>query len=623
MYNNNFAYFVRYNIRDSEILRGFEQKLGYVDVASQMYHISCGLASHVQGTLKLAELAMVNYCHHEIKRVVPNIIRPDIDRQIDGALVLLPKIGMHNNIGSIDITSLYPSAIRSLNISPEKIIGQFTATVDAQEAIQHETGDELLFEYNSGKTETKTAKQWRERLLSKKWAVSGYGTVFNQNQSGIIPSVLSNWFATRKQYQANKKQAIQQATEVLVEYTAAKEAAELVAGHSDISTLSVSVDDTALYYKFLHEADYADRLQYVFKIKLNSLYGALSNLYFRFYDLRMGESTTATGRAILRHQCRTVARLLDGDYNVDFPLYETEKECAENEVDVKWALHGKYFNSVHQSESVIYGDTDSVYFKTHQDTIEKAIEVADAVAAEVNSTFKSFMEEAFLCQPEFSNFIKAAREVVSDNGIFVQKKRYALHLVDVDGKPADKIKVMGLDTKKTILPKQIADKLNSFVEEWLKGCDWDEVAEKIVAYKDLLVKDNLIVKYGLPTGVNGVDEYTSIYLRDGLKAKLPGGVAAAIHYNEALKKHNDIISMPITSGMKIKKYYLKHQVGKFKTIALPTDLIDIPDWFKEYEIDNSAMILRLVDNPVNNIVKAVGKAPPTHQTLLDSKLVEY
>ena len=34
------------------------------------------------------------------------------------------KIGLHEHIGCVDINSLYPSAIRALNMSPETLIGQ-------------------------------------------------------------------------------------------------------------------------------------------------------------------------------------------------------------------------------------------------------------------------------------------------------------------------------------------------------------------------------------------------------------------------------------------------------------------------------------------------------------------
>jgi len=177
------------------------------------------------------------------------------------------------------------------------------------------------------------------------------------------------------------------------------------------------------------------------------MYGALTNQFFRFYDLRMGESTTATGRMILKHQCREVARLLDGNYNIDFPLYETIKDAIDSgyseQEAAQMALTGPKFNGRFQTESVIYGDTDSTYFLTHATNEQDAIKIADAVAVKVNESFPAFMRETFMCSEGFDNIIKTGREIVSDNGIFVEKKRYILHLVNLDGKKVDKMKIMG------------------------------------------------------------------------------------------------------------------------------------------------------------------------------------
>lgn len=592
LYRENFPFFVRYNLRDTEILEGFEQKLGYVELANQMCHLSTGLFAHVNGTLKLAELALVNYCHHTLKRVVNNFEKPEIDRAIDGALVLLPQIGLHEYVGSVDINSLYPSAIRSINISPETIRGQFEGcALDAQEIARSGTRKLTLILEDDDKTEvTKTAAEWRALFLKNKWAVSGYGTVFDQSKPGFIPSLLAEWYAMRKDFQAKKKAA------------------------------GASGDEEA--------AGYYDRLQYVYKIKLNSLYGALTNLYFRFYDLRMGESTTATGRAILKHQCRTVSKVLEGNYNVDFPLYMTIADAIEagySQAEAEQiALHGPYFNGEYQSHSVIYGDTDSTYFRTYAENVEEATILADAIADKVNESYPGFMRETFLCTPEYDGIIKAAREIVMDKGIFVEKKRYILHLVDLDGKKVDKMKIMGLDTKKTTLPSEVAKQLNGFIEAFLKGEEWDSVAERVVEYKTRLYSTEDITLIGLPKGVQNVEDYTAAYAEGGAKTRLPGHVAASIYYNECLAKHGDKVSLPIKSGMKIKVFYLMGKHGKFKSIALPTDLERVPTWFTDnLIIDRKAHIERLVDNPIENILKAIGKRAPSKHTLLVSKTLSF
>lgn len=583
----SFAKFCRYNIRDCEILNGFEQKLGYVELANQMYHMSCGLFEHVLGTLKLAELAIVNYCHHELKRVVKNVTEPEIDRAIEGALVLLPQKGMHEWIGSIDINSLYPSAIRSINISPETLRGQFTNDVQDAEAIAAgDTIKQLTLRLEDGEEHTMTGAEFRSWLSERKWVVSGYGTVFDQSKQGIIPSILADWYAQRKKYQAMKKEA---------------------GGNGD--------KDMEGYY---------DRLQYVFKIKLNSLYGALTNQYFRFYDLRMGESTTGTSRMVLRHQCRKVGEILDGNYNFDIPTYETVKDAEEAGHPASVALYGPKFNGSFQSPSVVYGDTDSCYFATGATNKEDAIAIADNVAEIVNKSYPKFMRETFLCTQGFDDIIKCGREIVSDRGIFVGKKLYILHLCDVEGKSVDKMKVMGLSIKKTTIPRAVSDRIEQFIERLLKGEDWNEVCQAIVDYKDELRGAANILDIGLPKGVNGVEDYTKEYERNGDDARLPGHIAAAIHYNEMLAHYNDKTSMAITSGMKIKVFYLKQTRGKFKSIALPTDIEVVPEWFiNDFAVDYDAHIQRLIDKPLDNILKAVGYGVPTRQSMLVNSLLVF
>lgn len=589
LYVKNFAFFVRYNIRDCEILHGFEKHLGYIDLANQMYHLSGGLFQHVMGTLKLAELAIINYCHHDLQLVVNNSNKPDIDASIDGAFVLLPQIGQYQWFGSIDINSLYPSAIRSNNISPEMIRGQFAKKELAAVAIKNKTNETLLLELEDGQVESHTAAEWNSLLRELNWSISGYGTVFDQHKVGIIPSILATWYSTRKKYQALKYEADKSGNKQL-----------------------------AAYY---------DRLQYVYKIKLNSMYGALTNQFFRFYDLRMGESTTGTGRIILKHQCREVARLLDGKYDIDFPLYETISDAMDSgyseQEALQIALDGPVFNGRFQTESVIYGDTDSTYFLTHAANEQDAIKIADAIAVKVNESFPAFMRETFLCADGFDNIIKTGREIVSDNGIFVEKKRYILHLVNLDGKKVDKMKIMGLDTKKTTLPLPVSKKLNGFVEQLLRGSTWEEVAREIVLYKEELYNSPNIMDIGLPKGVNNIERYTKNYQQDET-TRLPGHVAAAIFYNICIKEYKDKTSVPITSGTKIKVFYITTSTGRFKSIAIPTDTEVVPGWFlTNFEVDKDAHITRLVDNPLSNILKAIGKKAPTLHSLKVESLFRF
>ena len=639
LYHDDFIWFIRYNLRDTEILKGFEERLGYVELANQMCHLSTGLFSHVLGTLKLAELATINYCHHELDLIVKDNIIPEDDAgQIQGAFVLLPQVGLHENISSVDIASLYPSAIRSINISPETIIGQLESLkyeplsselkqlvydsgysdadyaakvkkskfVYAADLIASGSDEEIVLRMEDGTVVKSPAKTFRSVFKQKKWAVSGYGTVFDQNRHGIIPMILTDWYARRKQFKRKMSEAKNEMTDILAKYKNNSSQQTLTSIRDGIN---ITDDDAVLYDELAQKVTYFDKLQYVYKIKLNSFYGALTNKYFRFYDLRMGESTTGTGRKILMHQCAEVCKHLDGKYTKPNKI---EFEWAEEKGIEKLKWHYGYTSDY----SVVYGDTDSSYFVTHTNTSDEATIVGDEIGNLINKSFQPFMRETFLCNDEYDNIIQCEREVVSDRGIFVDKKRYILHLVDLDGWKCDKIKVMGLDTKKTTLPKEVSAKLNKFIERYLKGETWDSIAKDIVDFKHEIETTDDIMSIGLPKGIQGLEEYTKKYKEFGDDQRLPGHVAASIFYNMCRKEFNDNESMEITSGMKIKVFYLDAKYGRFKSIAMPVDINQLPAWFlQNFTVSRKDHIQRLVDKPLNNIVKAIGETTPSRQSM--------
>jgi len=581
LYNTNFNHFLRYNIRDVEILKGLEDKLGYVALAHEMYHLSCGLMKHVAGTIQLAGYAIINYAHNELNKIVPDVLGEENTGSIKGALVIPPATGLHRMFGSIDIKSLYPSTIMTLNISPETVIGQFTDDEEAWETIRNkkDTLVTLVYDDRSIEPEVKSGKEWFDHLYQHKWAVSGYGTVLDQSKEGMIPAVVKNWFATRKKYQ-----------KMLIE---AKQNGDK------------------------QKAQYYDRLQYVFKIKLNSLYGALSNAHFKFFDRRLGESVTATGRAILTHQISTVGEALDGNYSIT-------------------------------AESIVAGDTDSTYFLTYQDTIDNGVKVAKSVADHVNQSFPPFIEKSFRCQPGYDKFITAECEILSDGGIFITKKHYIAHICWKDGFEVDEMKAMGLSIKRTTTPKLISKDLEKIIRKVLLDDNMNDVNNLIVDTREDVIHKYDLKDIGLPKGVKGVEEYTQSFDTDP-STRLPGHVAAAIHYNMCLKLFKDTDNFLIASGNKIRVYYLKKgfqkyinypvmgdnsktdsliikQLNRFKSIALPTDLVEIPFWFEEMflkQIDRETHAIKLIDNNLEHIFNAIDREVPTKQTILRDTLFVF
>jgi hypothetical protein len=79
------------------------------------------------------------------------------------------------------------------------------------------------------------------------------------------------------------------------------------------------------------------------------------------------------------------------------------------------------------------------------------------------------------------------------------------------------------------------------------------------------------------------------------------------------------VSPKIISGNKLQIYYLTKPIGRFKSIAVPSDIEILPEWFTKNfipRIDKKAQILRLVDKPMQIMVSAAGIVVPTKKKLI-------
>lgn len=565
LYNNDFLHFLRYNIRDSECLKGFEDKKGFMSLAVILSHMDAGFIQDVIGTIKLTELSMINYCHHTLNMRVHDTNK-DIDPsagKFGGAKVLTPLVGLHDWVGSIDVTSLYPSAMRSINISPEVLMGQFTGKDDDFHHVMRRSDRELTAEMSDGEFLCMTAIEWADFLDENNYSLSGYGTMFDQSRQGIIPALLTSWFAQRKEYK--KKSA-----EAQKEYLRLKAA----------GLPYTEVKDQASYY---------DKVQNIFKLKLNSTYGACGNQHFKFFDIRLAESTTKTGQEILFHMARTIGQILEGEYS-------------------------------YPNASVIYGDTDSCYFKTHGENLEEAFHCANVIAKRINKSFPEFCERMFFCKGESRNIISVAQEIVANKGIFAAgKKSYMLRVLKLDGNDVDKIKITGLPMKKTTTPKPVRVKLAKYMERFMKGEAWDTVGVDFLKLKEDLEKSDDVTLLGLPRNVNNVEDYVARYNNAEAGLRVPGHVKAAMFWNKCKTEYNDNESLAIVSGMKIRVLYLTKPFNGFTNIAIPVDLRAVPEWFNEHFlklIDKKKQSVRLVNMPMKSVLLAIGEMIPTRKKLM-------
>jgi DNA polymerase elongation subunit (family B) len=386
--------------------------------------------------------------------------------------------------------------------------------------------------------------------------LSANGTIFSYEQKAVVPGLLERWYAERKELQAKKKEA--------------------------------ATDEDKAFW---------DKRQLVKKINLNSLYGAILNPGCRFFDKRIGQSTTLTGRIIARH--------MDAYIN----------EC----------IFGKYD---HTGESIIYGDTDSCYF-TAWPAVRSEVEAGrmewnkdicaqlyDSIADQVNASFPAFMERACHVPRTMGELIKGGRELVASKGLFIKKKRYAVLIYDLEGNRLDthgkpgKVKAMGLDLKRSDTPKVVQDFLSELLTDVLTGATPEHVYDKVRAFK-IAFKDRPAWEKGTPKRVNNLTKYTKEEERLG-KANMPGHVRAAMNWNNLRRMHGDQYSMAIVDGMKTIVCKLKDNALGYTSVGYPTDESHLPAWFRELPFDDGEMELTIVNQKVENLLGVLDWDIPSH-----------
>ena len=590
LYNKDFKKFIEYNRQDTMLLVKIHNKLKFLDLANALAHENTVLLPTVMGSVAMIEMAIMNEAHER------GLVVPDKKRKVEnaediqsaaGAYVATPKRGLHEWVGAVDINSLYPSTIRALNMAPETIIAQVRQTLTdqymkergaklAREKKQYKEGDDdvtgavlweglfgaleytaimnqergtiLTVDYEDGRSvEMSAAEIWKMVFDSHKpWMLSANGTIFTYEKEGVIPGLLTRWYTERKSIQKQAKEAY----------------------------------GTDMY-------EYYDKRQLVRKILLNSAYGALLNEHCRFYDKRIGQSVTLSGRQIVKHMMSTINETVEGKYT-------------------------------HEGEAIVYGDTDSCYFSAYT-TLKPQIDAGDlvwdkdvciglydSIAEEANASFPAFLERAFHAPRKNGEIIKAGRELIGDRSIFITKKRYAINIFDKEGKRKDKdgklgdIKAMGLDLKRADTPKYVQEFLMDVLEMVLqRGKLRDDVIERVREFKKVMGSQESWTK-GSPKSVNNLTKHTQAFEKTGT-CKV-GHARAAINWNYLRRVHGDNYSMQIVDGMKIVVCKLKPNALGFNSIAYPVDELRLPEWFKELPFDDDEMEKTLVDEKIDNLL---------------------
>lgn len=379
----------------------------------------------------------------------------------------------------------------------------------------------------------------------------------------------------------------------IARFIEAKDAAGL-ASYMKSHNLSLTDDNRIVcqeqYKPKKEEFAFWDKRQLVKKINLNSLYGALLNPGSRFFDPRLGQSTTLTGRTIARHMAAQTNKVIADEYD-------------------------------HKGASIIYGDTDSVYFSAYpvlkeqiqsgdvkwdKDTV---VDFYDEVGEMVNETFPDYMNRAHNCPDRYGRIIAAARETVGEAGIFITKKRYGILVYDDEGTRLDsnesrgKTKVMGLEIKRSDTPAYMQDFLQELLRMALEGSTEQQVIDRIKEFRQEFRAMKPWEK-GTPKRVNNLTNHTAVWKKTG-KCGV-GHAMAAINYNRLREMNADAYSLEITDGMKTIVCKLKDNPLGMNSIGIPTDEKRIPEWYKELPFDEDEMEETIVTKKIENLLGTLG-----------------
>lgn len=524
---SNHQRYISYNIMDTESVNGIDRKRGFIDLALSMSFYAKMPFSGVMSPIKTWDAIIFNSLKSQ-KKVIPQS-KSHVKQSFPGAFVLEPVPKAYRHIMSFDLTSLYPSILRQVNISPETIVGQFKL--------------HPMAEYIAG-----TAPR-----PSDEFSCSPNGWMYRKDEEGIIPIEVAKVFFQRKEWKG-KMMAAKRNAELVK-----KRLSEGNFGNNDsFNDINAYVDfgddvkaslagmSKRCLDKLMYECDNCIMLgntnQLNRKILINSLYGALGNIYFRYYDLRNATAITLFGQLALQWIVRKVNEYLNG-------------VCGTTD---------------HQY--VIAGDTDSIYVCVDNviDKIgEEKFKTTDQKVEFLNQFGKKkmepFIDKSYIELQEYMNnpnhLMLMDREAISCpplgskgcGGFWKAKKRYALNVYDMeDTRFAEPyLKIMGMETQQSSTPTAVQDALEESIRRMLQ-----EGEESLQQYYKQFESEYRQLHYLTIAEVktaNNIGQYDDGKGFPG--PKCPFHVRGALTYRRAVKGLPD--AAPLQEGDKVMTLPLK------------------------------------------------------------------
>ena len=473
LYKEDHQKFIDYNIKDVELIDRFEEKMGLITLAMTIAYKGGVNYSDTFGTTAIWD----SIIFRELKR--KNVVPPPAEQKqkaaYPGGYVKVPQVGLHNWVVSFDLNSLYPNLIVQYNMSPETL----------QNEVQRSGVDYYLEKTNK---------------VDSEYAVAANGSTYTKDFQGVLPAIIVKYYDERKQV---KKQMLE-----------AKQEYE--------KNPSPKLD------RLINQLE---NRQMAIKILLNSLYGALGNAYFRYFDISVAEGITLSGQLAIRWAEKAVNT-------------EMNKILKTQEVDYVIAI-----------------DTDSLYVDFGKlvskfDPVEPVAFLNKICTDHFEPIFENAYTKLFEMMNGYDNRMVMAREAIADRGIWTAKKRYILNVHNNEGVQyaEPKLKIMGIEAIKSSTPSEVRTALRDIFKVIMTGSqsDTQKAISDFKKYFYSLPPEEI----SFPRGVSDINKWknkATIYTKG-----TPIHVRGSLLYNKCIADKNlEKKYVLIKNSDKIKFCYLK------------------------------------------------------------------